>query len=176
MPKPAGAAIGGDAAVVGDEVVLRVFGGDAALERVAVEADLVLRGTPLAGVADRRAFGDADLRLDDVDAGDHLGDGVLDLDARIDLDEVELAGVGIQQELDGAGAEVVDGARRCAARARRVPARCVVVEIRRRRALDDLLVAALHGAVALEQVDEVAVRVAEDLHLDVAGAPTSFSR
>ena len=51
------------------------------------------------------ALGDADLRLDDVDAGDHLGDGVLDLDARIDLDEVELAGVGIHQELDRAGAD-----------------------------------------------------------------------
>ena len=36
----------------------------------------------------RAALGDADLRLDDVDAGDDFGHGVLDLDARIDLDEV----------------------------------------------------------------------------------------
>jgi hypothetical protein len=50
------------------------------------------------------ALADADLRLDDVDAGDLLGDRVLDLDARIDLDEVELAGVGVHQELDRAGA------------------------------------------------------------------------
>ena len=35
--------------------------------------------------------------------------------------------------------------------------------------LDDLLVAALGGAVALEQMDGVAVRVGEDLHLDMAG-------
>ena len=34
--------------------------------------------------------------------GHALGDRVLDLDARIDLDEVELAGVGILQELDRA--------------------------------------------------------------------------
>jgi hypothetical protein len=39
-----------------------------------------------------------------------------------------------------------------------------------RRDLDDLLVAALHGAVALVQVDDVAVLVAEDLHLDVLRA------
>ena len=39
-----------------------------------------------------------------------LGDGVLDLDARIDLDEVEVAGVGIHQELDRAGADIVRGA------------------------------------------------------------------
>ena len=40
----------------------------------------------------------------------------------------------------------------------------------RRRALDHLLVAPLRGAVALEQVHERAVLVAEDLHLDVARA------
>jgi hypothetical protein len=35
-----------------------------------------------------------------------FGHRVLDLDARIDLDEVELAGVGVHQELDRAGAHV----------------------------------------------------------------------
>ena len=91
-----GAAIGGDAAVVGDEVLLRVLGGDAALQRVAVEADVLLRAArPIPASPMRGALGDADLRLDDVDAGHLLGDGVLDLDARIDLDEVERAGVGI---------------------------------------------------------------------------------
>ena len=45
----------------------------------------------------------------------------------------------------------------------------VRVEVRRGRDLDDLLVAALHRAVALVQVDYVAAGVGEDLHLDVAG-------
>ncbi len=40
---------------------------------------------------------------------------------------------------------------------------------RRGRLLHHLLVAPLDGALALEAVDEVAVAVAEDLHLDVAG-------
>ena len=52
--------------------------------------------------------GDQDLRLDDVDAGDLFGDGVLDLNARIDFDEVELVRVAIDQELDRAGVLVVD--------------------------------------------------------------------
>ena len=39
---------------------------------------------------------------------------------------------------------------------------------RRRRLLDELLVAALDRAVALAEVDDVAVRVGEHLHLDVA--------
>ncbi len=48
-----------------------------------------------------------DLRLDDIDAGDDFGHRVLHLDARIDLDEVELAGIGIHQILDRAGADVI---------------------------------------------------------------------
>ena len=56
---------------------------------------------PLAG-------GDADAGLDDVDAGHHLGDAVLDLHARVHLHEVEAA-VAVEQELDGAGALVVRG-------------------------------------------------------------------
>jgi hypothetical protein len=43
-------------------------------------------------------------------------------------------------------------------------------QVHARGDLDDLLVAALDRAVALPQVHEVAVRVAEDLHLDVLGA------
>jgi hypothetical protein len=39
-------------------------------------------------------------------AGDRLGHGVLDLEARVDLHEAELAAVGLVQELDGAGALV----------------------------------------------------------------------
>ncbi len=104
-----GAAIGGDAAVVRDEVLLGVFRRDAALQGVTVEDDLLLRRHAGRGRADRGAFQDVDLRLDDVDAGHLLGDGVLDLDARIDLDEIEGTGVRIHQELDRARAVVVGG-------------------------------------------------------------------
>ena len=118
----------------------------------------------------RAPVGDADLRLDEVDAGDALGHGVLDLDARIHLDEVEVAGVGVLQELHRAGVAVVGGARRSAAPPSHSCGALRLVEEQRRGTLDHLLVAPLHGAVALEQVHEVAVRVAEHLHLDVARA------
>ncbi len=176
-------AVGREPAVVGQEAVFRVFGGDAALQRVAVERDLRLLGhaggMAVAVRAGRRAvtlcdtddaaFGDADLRLDDVHAGDHLGDGVLHLDARIDLDEVALAVVGIHQELDRAGMGV---AHRChqlqrAAAQRGTSCR---VQVGRRGAFHHLLVAPLHGAVALVQMHQIAVLVAQDLHLDVACA------
>ena len=57
-----------------------------------------------------------------VDAGDHLGDRVLHLDARVDLDEVELAAVDVEQELDRPGA-AVSTARHSAGRARRFASR-----------------------------------------------------
>src|SRR5690606_15688666 len=101
-------AISGDATVVRNEVVLGILGRHAALHRIAVQADVLLFGHAAVGRADACALGDADLRAHDVDAGHRLGDGVLDLNARIDLDEIELAGVGILQELDRAGVEIVD--------------------------------------------------------------------
>jgi hypothetical protein len=56
-----------------------------------------------------------------------------------------------------------------------IAARGGLVHAGRRRFLDHLLVAALQRAVALEQMHSIAVRVAEHLHLDMAGAVTYFS-
>ena len=47
---------------------------------------------------------------DDVDAGDHFGHRMLDLHARVHLDEVEL--VVLVQELERAGAAIADLAAR----------------------------------------------------------------
>ena len=66
---------------------------------------------PRQDLAQRLALRDADLALDDIDAGDEFGDRVLHLHARVDLDEVELAGL-IHQEFDRAGVGVPGGAER----------------------------------------------------------------
>ena len=58
-----------------------------------------LNDEPLAG-------GDPDLLLDDVDAGHHLGDRMLDLQPRVRFHEVEVA-ARIHQELEGAGVRVL---------------------------------------------------------------------
>ncbi len=162
-----GAAVGGDPAVVGDEVVLRVLGGDPALDGVAVEGDVGLGGLS-GGLVEGLALGDEDLGADDVDAGDLLGHRVLDLHAGVHLDEVELAGVAVHQELDGAGAFVVGGAGDLEAERADVVA-LLLGQVGGGRALDDLLVAALDRAVALPEVVDRPELVAEDLHLDVAG-------
>ena len=67
-------------------------------------------GYPAAAQRKRSPARDAQLPLDQVDAGDRLGHRMLDLQPRVHLHEVELA-VGVEQELDRAGADVADGSR-----------------------------------------------------------------
>ncbi len=126
-------------------------------------------------MADQAAFGDADLRLDDIHAGDQLGHGVLDLDTRVDLDEVELAAVRIHQELDRAGVGVADRAHQAQRGIAQRLARGAV-EVGRGRAFDHFLVAPLHGAVALEQVHHITGGVAQNLHFHMARAAHQFSK
>src|SRR5690606_22188665 len=153
-----------DLAGVGAEVVGGVLGGDAALHGVAADRDVLLVD---AEVGEGLAARDAQLALHQVDAGDLLGHGVLDLDARVHLDEDVLAPA-VDEELHGARVLVAD----LTGELHRVlaePLRHRRVELRRGRDLHDLLVAALHRAVPLPQVDDVPGAVREDLHLDVAG-------
>ncbi len=110
-----------------------------------------------------------DLRLDDIDACHLFGDGVLDLDSRVHFNEVEFAGIGIHQIFDGACADIV----RRLGDAQRIGGEFGALfgrQVRGGGALDDLLVAALDRAVALEEMDHITMRVTQNLALDVAGA------
>src|SRR5581483_10122226 len=83
--KPHCTAIGGNPAVIWYEIVLRIFSGDPALERMTGKPDLRLRwNARIGGVADATAGGNPDLGLNDVEARDGLRDRMLDLDTRID--------------------------------------------------------------------------------------------
>ena len=59
----------------------------------------------------RLSFGHQELEPDEVESGDELGHGMLDLQAGVDLEEGEGA-VGQEQEFDGTGADVADGSGR----------------------------------------------------------------
>ena len=117
-------------------------------------------------LVERPALGHGELQVDQVDAVHQLGDRVLDLEAGVHLQEEEPVAVRVVEELDGAGSAVVD---RRGGLARRLVQRTpgLLGQVRARRLLDDLLVAALDRAVALAE-DEDAVAVTEHLHLDVA--------
>ena len=138
---------------------MRIFRVDPRLDRVAVQRDLVLLQRQ------RLAERDPQLPFDEIDAGDQLGHRMLDLQPRVHLDEEDVLAVG--DEFDGAGADIVDRARGLArGGADRLALRGI--QRRRRRFLDHLLVPPLQRAFALEQRDQIAVAVADDLHLDMA--------
>src|SRR5262245_45557878 len=118
---------------------------------------------------ERPPAGDAKLLPHDIDARDHLGHGMLDLQARVDLEESVRAPLLVDEELARRGALVAEGADQADG--------CVEDrlldwrrQVRRRRLLDQLLVAALKGAVAVAEVDDGAGAVREDLDLDVPRA------
>ena len=116
----------------------------------------------------RMTLGHQDLCAYQVDAGDHFGNGMLNLNTGVHFDEVVLAGSAVNQELYGAGVDVanmlgdlngiltqsLDGLLGYG------PCGCV---------LDYLLIAALQRAVTLAKVHDVAMLVGQDLHFDVLG-------
>ena len=95
---------------------------------------------------------------------------MLDLQPRVHLEEVEARAnrrSPSTQELHRAGVAIAGRARdRHRGLAHPLPQRRR--DRRRRALLDHLLMAPLNRALALEQVDDVAVMIAEDLELDVA--------
>ena len=144
----------------GQEVPLGVLGINAHLDGRALQFHvLLLEGEFLAG-------GDVQHLLDQIEPGDELGDGMLDLKPRVHLEEIEIA-VLVDDELDGAGQVVADGlGERDGLRSHRLAR--LGVEERARRLLHDLLIAPLDRAFALAEMNDVAVLVAEHLDLDMA--------
>ena len=162
-----GFAVGSDTAIIGNEVVLRVFGCDACLQGMTGQHHVFLGG--LAGrVGNGLAFGNQDLRLDDVDAGDFFGHGMFDLHAWVHFDEIEFAIRHIHQEFDSARTFVIHVFANLVAKLANLGP-LFFSQVRRRGTFDHFLVAPLDRAIALKQVIHPAMLVAQDLNLDVAG-------
>ncbi len=138
---------------------IRIFGIDTALDGVAVDADIIL------AVAELFAGGDQDLFAYDIDAGDHFGHRVLHLNTGIHFNEVELAV--LIQELKSTCSAITDIDAGLGAAATDLLAQ-LFADARCRGLFDDLLVAALHGAVALTEMNGIAVGVGQDLNLHMA--------
>ena len=102
----------------------------------------------------------------EVGGSHHLGNAVLDLDPRVHFDEVELS-VGREQKLDRADIGVANDLRR----AHRSLAHFFAQALGHYgawRFFEDLLMAPLDRAVALAEMDDVAIVVGQDLEFDVA--------
>src|SRR6266478_4241881 len=159
-PGAAGGAQSQDLAWRGHEVGVGVLGVDAAFDGVAAEGNVLLR------VAELLPCGDPDLLAHQVAPRHELGHGVLDLQPRVDLEEVELA-VAIHEELDGAGIYVARRPRDPAGRLAHLAPQ-LGGDAGRWALLDELLIPALDRALALAEMNDGAVGVGEDLDLDVA--------
>jgi hypothetical protein len=149
----------------GQKPVRGIFGIEAGLYRMAVQDNLILRqGQGL-------AISHADLPCDQIDVGDRLGHGVFDLQPRVHFHEPDAVGAqalaGVGNEFHRARADIVHSSRRPHRRRAQGIARGGV-HAGGGGFLDHLLVAALQAAIAFEEVDDVAMGVAKDLHLDMA--------
>ncbi len=155
----------------GQKTARGIFGVKPCLHGVTLEPQLVLFERQ--GFAGRHA----ELPFHQVQARDALRHRVLDLQPGVHLHEPEAALLqpvcAVGDELDGAGALVSNRAGGGDGGFAHLSAQALA-HARRRRLLDHLLVAALQRAVALAQVDDIAVAVAEDLELDVARARHVF--
>ena len=93
---------------------------------------------------------------------------MFDLKPSVHLEEEVVAGLVVDDELDGAGRVVADRlgeSKRSGAQ----PGLGRIGEVRCRRLFDQFLVAALHGAFTGSEFDDRAVFVADDLNLHMAG-------
>jgi hypothetical protein len=150
-------------------MVLGVFCGDAALHGDAAGFDVILPGDVQRRLVELVALSDEDLAFHQIDAGDHFGDGVLDLDARVDLDEEEIAAVDVEQEFDRSRGLVFDGFAEADGGVADGFAK-FQWQVDAWGDFDHLLMSPLHRAIALPEMHQVAVGIAEDLHFDVLGA------
>src|SRR5438309_9030912 len=91
---------------------------------------------------------------------------MLDLQPGIHFEKIEIA-LPVDDELDRPG-RAIAGRPRQRHRLRPHRGACRGIDEGARRLLDDLLVTALDRAFALAEMDDVAVRVAEQLDLDMA--------
>ena len=126
---------------------------------MALDDDIVLRE------AERGAGGDPDLLAHEVDARHRLGDRMLDLQARVHLDEIELAV--LEQEFHRAGAAILELAHRVG-RQFADPAALLGVQRGRGGLFQHLLVPALQRTVSLPEMDASAKPVAQHLDLNMA--------
>ncbi len=141
------------------KLLRRILRRDPALDRVAPQRHLLL------AERERGAGCDLELQTHEVGPGDQLGDGMLHLQPGVDFEEVEPRP--IDEELHGSGVSISHGP----GGGDRRPAHGgpkLRVHRRRRRLLEQLLVAPLDRALALTEVDGAPVRIGHNLDLDVA--------
>src|SRR5436190_2552891 len=137
----------------------RIFGINAAFDGMAGKDNVALL------ILELGTGGDANLLLHQIEAGQHLGHRMLDLQAGIHLNEIEFDI--LVKEFDGADALIAE----LLHRPRDAPANRFAlrrIEGGGMRFIPHILMAPLQGAVAFAEMDRIALAIAEDLDFDMA--------
>ena len=143
-----------------EEVLTRVLGVQPHFHRMAVNGQVLLPER-------QRLTGcHAQLQFHEIQLRDELGHRMFNLQARIHFHEIRF--VALDDELDRADPFVVDCLRGAHCGIAQIGAH-LRGKIRCRRFFHHLLMATLHGAVPLKQVNTVTVAVRQHLHFDVPG-------
>ena len=110
---------------------------------------------------------DVNLKFDQIEARREFGDGMLDLQARVHLHERKTPAIGLIKELHRPGIVIVGGLTQTNSG---FPQRLILFEREswRWRLFEDLLLAALDGAVAHSGGPGCAIVVGNDLDLDMS--------
>ena len=147
---------------------LRILRRDPALAGMTPDLHVGLTGQSDLGVLQCKPLGDQNLMVNQIDTGHLLRHRVLDLDPGVDLDEIELVRILIQQEFHRSRVVVPDGPAQSHRRIADLPSQ-VRRQIEGWRHLHYLLMPPLKGAIPLMEMDEIALPVAQDLHLQMPG-------
>src|SRR5258706_6659221 len=132
---------------------------DAAFDGMSAKIDILLAERQLLSGRDQY------LGFDYVHPGDHLGDRMLYLDGSVHFDDIELAF--LVEDHEGAGAAVPDFAAGIGT-AFAYQHALLHRDQRRRSLLDYFLKTALHGAIAIAEIDGITVFIGKHLDLDVS--------
>ena len=111
------------------------------------------------------AFGNFNLGLHNIKAGNFFGNGMFNLNTRVNFNKVEVAVRG-NEEFNRTGAEVINVFHQLNG----CVADCFAqfgFKRKGRGNFHQFLVAALYGAVTLEQMHNVALRIAQNLNFDM---------
>ena len=144
------------------EMVVRIFGIDAAFYGVSGKSDVVL--------CDFQGFSccNADLCADEIKAGHCFSDSMLYLNARIDFHKIEFIIGKIQQKFHRTDIGVMD-ALGCFDGETSDAVTHVLRQSDGRRFFQQFLIAPLQRAFAFAEVQDFAIVVRDDLHFDMAG-------
>ena len=120
------------------------------------------------GQADRLTGGHAHHPLDQIDAGHHFGYRMLDLQAGIDFEKVELIARRVVDEFDGTGRLIGDGFTEAFGGGQQCRAGSFG-QVGRRGFFDHFLIAPLQAAITLAERHHLTPAIAKNLHFDMAG-------